>query len=192
MNRIVVFAVIAAFALGLGGRLLLDRLQPSNVGAELGAPFTLTDMNGETITEAAFEGEPTVLFFGFTHCPEICPTAIYDLEAWLEEIGPDGEEVGAYFITVDPERDTPDVLREYLEPQSERVVGISGEPADVLALADAWRVYYSKQPLDGGDYTMNHTTLMYLVDDSGQYFGHISYGEDFDTAVAKLRTLIAS
>lgn len=187
------FALIAVtFALGLGGRLLMEQTNPQAVAADLGAPFSLTDYNGASITQAAFEGQPSVLFFGFTHCPEICPTTVYELESWLIELGPDAEKVNAFFITIDPERDTPEILADYLKPQSDRVVGISGAPDEVFALADAWRVYYNKVPLDDGDYTMDHTTLLYLLNDKGEYHGLIRYGTDYDEAVAKLRELIAS
>lgn len=182
---------VAAVALGLGTRLFYDRMEGGAAGvADLGGAFELVDHDGEAITEAAFEGQPSALFFGFTHCPEICPTTVYEIENWMQSLGPDAEEFRAWFVTIDPERDTPAVLKEYLEYQSDRVTGISGPPEDVLAMADDWRVYHNRVPLEGGDYTMDHTSLVYLLDEDGRYADLIRYGEEHESAVAKIRALL--
>ncbi len=159
---------------------------------DLGGPFSLVDYNGEEITEAAFEGQPSLLFFGFTHCPEICPMTVYEIETWFEEIGSDADQVAAFFVTVDPERDNAEVLSDYLRAQTDRVVGITGPLSDVEAMQKSWRVYSKKVPLEDGDYTVDHTALIYLLDDDGAYWGHINYGSGAEEAIRKLRALIDS
>ena len=161
-----------------------------------GVPFSLVSQNGQPITEKAFTGKPTALFFGFTHCPEVCPTTLYELNGWLEKTDPDGSKLQAYFVTVDPERDTPDMLKQYISNVSDRITGISGPPAEVLDMVKGFRVYYRKVPLDekkpDGDYTMDHTASVFLLDEAGRFRGTIAYGENPDTAVQKLENLIKS
>jgi protein SCO1/2 len=113
-------------------------------GMKIGEPFKLIDHNGDTITEEAFSGKPTAVFFGFTHCPEVCPTTLYELAGWLEALGANGKEINSYFITIDPERDTPQVMKSYVQNFTDRIVGITGSPKDVLKLAKSWHVYWKK------------------------------------------------
>ena len=192
-GRVLLWAGLAGAAavLGLGARFGYDHLESGAAEvADLGGAFELVDHDGAPITEAAFEGQPSALFFGFTHCPEICPTTVYDIETWMQDLGPEADGFRAWFVTVDPERDTPEVLKEYLEYQTDRVTGITGPPEDVRAMADAWRVYHNRVPLEDGDYTMDHTSLVYLLDEDGQYAELIRYGEDRESAVAKIRALL--
>ena len=158
-------------------------------GEPFGAPFTLVDQDGEPITEAAFRGHPSAVFFGFTHCPEVCPTTLFEMDAWLKQLGDEGRDIRAYFVSVDPERDTPEVMKNYVTNVSGRIVGITGEPAKVEAMAKSFGIYWKKVPLDGGDYTMDHTASVLLLKRSGDFFGTIAYEENPDTAVAKLRRL---
>lgn len=187
---VTVAAAILALGAGLGLRQVLDARAPSNVGAELGAPFSLTDQNGATITQAAFEGRPSLLFFGFTHCPEVCPTTVYDMETWYRDLGITNAQLAAYFVTIDPERDTPEFLKDYLEPQSEHVLGITGDPDAVHAMAKSWRVYWQKRPLEGDDYTMDHFASVFVLDAEGKVADLISYQEDPKEAVAKIRKVL--
>ena len=193
-RTLLLVALAAAVAvLGVSTRLFYDRLRSGALGAgtaDLGAPFTLTDDRGQTITEAAFEGHPSLLFFGFTHCPEICPTTVYEMEGWFGALGEDADALRAFFVTVDPERDTPEVLHEYLSFQTDRVTGISGDPDAVRALAKAWRVYFARRDLSDGEYTMDHTSLVYLLDEDGTYAGAIRYGAEPEEAVAQIRALL--
>lgn len=158
----------------------------------LGAPFRLVDHNGEPITEAALAGHPSAVFFGFTHCPEVCPTTLYELSAWFDDLGGVSDDIGVFFVTVDPERDTPELLKAYLSNFSDRFVGITGDPGEVAQLAKAWRVYFKKVPLDDENYTMDHTASIYLVDPGGRFMGTIGYGENRETALLKLKRLAAS
>lgn len=192
-----VAAVAAVAALALGGGVLLrqtlDGRVPAagaSVGVELGAPFALVDQNGDTITEAAFEGRPTLLFFGFTHCPEVCPTTVYDMETWLSDLDVAPSRIGAYFVTVDPERDTPEFLRDYLEPQSDRIIGITGEPEEVWDMARSWRVYWQKRPLGEGDYTLDHYASVFVLDAEGKVADLIAFREDPETAKAKIAAVL--
>jgi protein SCO1/2 len=160
-------------------------------GEVYGAPFTLVDQNGAEITQAAFTGHPTALFFGFTNCPEICPTTLAEMDGWLKQIGDEGKDINAYFISIDPERDTQQVMKDYVGGVSQRIVGITGEPAKVAAMAKAYGIYFKKVELDGGGYTMDHTASVLLLDRRGEFGGTIAYGESADTAIAKLKNLAA-
>ena len=187
--NVLLWALVAVAGLGAGA-LYLRQGGAEGVGAALGGPFEVVDHDGRTVTEADLVGSPTLLFFGFTHCPEICPTTVYEMAGWLDALGPQADDLKAYFATVDPERDTPEMLRDYLTSQTDDVVGLTGTPEQVAGLAKAWRVYYKRVPLEGGDYTMDHFAGVYLLDEDGRYAGLISYGEDHDAAVAKIRELL--
>ncbi|WP_299647043.1 SCO family protein [uncultured Jannaschia sp.] len=192
-SRTILFAAIVAIlalAAGIALRLVLEDRASPVVAAELGAPFELVDQDGAPITEAAFTGRPSLLFFGFTHCPEVCPTTVYEMETWLDDLGAAPEDVGAYFVTVDPERDTVEYLRNYLAPQSDRITGITGEPEAVWDMARSWRVYWQKRPLGEGDYTLDHFASVFVLDAEGRVANLISYGEDPDSAKAKIASVL--
>jgi protein SCO1/2 len=161
-------------------------------GMEIGDPFRLINHNGDVITDAAMSGKPTAVFFGFTHCPEVCPTTLYELASWLDALGDDGKDINSYFITIDPERDTPQVMKSYVENFTDRIVGITGSPKDVLKLAKSWHVYWKKIPLDDDDYTMDHSASIFLVDAKGHFKGTISFGENPEIALQKLKNLASS
>jgi protein SCO1/2 len=184
---------VAVLALGAGfaTRAVMDaRGTVAVTGTQLGAPFELVDHTGAPITEAAFEGRPSLLFFGFTHCPEICPTTVWEMENWLAELGAAQDDIAAFFVTVDPERDTPEFLRDYLEPQSDRVLGITGEPEAVWDMARSWRIYWQKRPLGEGDYTVDHYASVFLLNARGEVVDIIPYGTAHDEAVAKIAAVL--
>lgn len=188
---------VLALSAGLLLRVVWDGRSGTDTGGiatsvDFGAPFSLIDHTGAEITQAAFEGQPTLLFFGFTHCPEICPTTVYDMETWFQDLGAPADDVKAFFVTVDPERDTAKFLADYLEPQTDRVVGITGTPEDVWAMARSWRVYWQKRPLSDGDYTLDHFASIYVLDDEGKLRDKISYGEDPESAKAKIMAAVNS
>lgn len=160
-------------------------------GEPYGAPFALTDQKGAPITEAAFRGHPSVVFFGFTHCPEVCPTTLFELAGWLKTMGDDGKNLNAYFVTVDPERDTPEIMNSYVSNFSDRITGITGDPDKVHAMAKAFGIYWRKVDTGDGDYTMDHTASVLLLNAKGEFAGTIAYGESADTAIAKLKRLAA-
>jgi protein SCO1 len=155
---------------------------------KLGAPFTLQDQTGAVITDAAMSGVPHAVFFGFTHCPEICPTTLFEMSGYLDTLGDAGQNLKVFFVTVDPARDTPEILSTYLSAFP-RVTGITGDEAAINALADSWKVYYKRVPLDDGGYTMDHTASVFLVRADGTLQGTIGYGESPDIALEKLKRL---
>ena len=115
------------------------------------------------------KGHPFLVFFGFTHCPDICPTTLFDISQMMQALGPDADRTGALFITVDPERDTPAVLKDYLSNFDPHLRGLTGDQAAVNAAIKAYRVYAKKVPLENGDYTMDHTAIVYLMDKDGRF-----------------------
>jgi protein SCO1 len=193
--RIVLWVAVLVFA-GILGWMTLALTDGRQQAAEgpFGVPFTLVDQNGKTITEQALRGTPSALFFGFTHCPEVCPTTLFELDGWLKKVDPDGTRLHGYFVTVDPQRDTPEILGQYITNVSSRVLGISGAPDKVAEVIKGFRVYARKVPVDekepDGDYTMDHTASVFLIDARGRFAGTISYGENPGTALQKLDKLM--
>lgn len=158
--------------------------------ARFGGPFSLTRHDGEPITDQDLLGRPHAVFFGFSHCPEVCPTTLFEAAGWKEKLGDRADDFGVYFFTVDPERDTPEFLSEYLEAFDGKITGITGTPEDMTEVMRHYRVYARKVPLDDGDYTMDHSATVYLIDAEGNFTGTISWGEDPDTAFEKVRKLV--
>lgn len=193
--RTVLWIAVAVMA-GVLGWLTMEMTRSSKDMAEapFGVPFQLVAQTGEPITEKAFQDKPTALFFGFTHCPEVCPTTLFELNGWLHQVDPDGTKLNAYFVTVDPERDPPDILNRYITNVSDRVVGISGPADKVGEMVKGFRVYARKVPVDekdpNGDYTMDHTASVFLLNHGGRFAGTISYGENPETAMKKLENLV--
>jgi protein SCO1 len=193
--RVILWAAVVVMA-GVLGWLTYQVTQSDQKIAEapFGVPFQLVDQNGQPITEQAFRGKPTALFFGFTHCPEVCPTTLFELDGWLKQVDPEAKGLQAYFVTVDPERDTPEILGRYISNVTDRVKGIAGDPAEVAEVVKGFRVYAKKIPLDeaqpDGDYTMDHTASIFLLDANGRFKGTIGYGENPETAVKKLENLM--
>ncbi|AOF88268.1 SCO family protein [Sinorhizobium sp. RAC02] len=193
--RLVLWIAVALVAALLGWLTLeMTRNKDQVAGGPFGVPFELVAQDGKPITEKAFTGKPTALFFGFTHCPEVCPTTLFELDGWLAKVDPDGSKLQAYFVTVDPERDTPELIGQYVGNVSKRITGISGAPDKVLEMAKGFRVYYRKVPLDekkpDGDYTMDHSASVFLLDAGGRFIGTIAYGENAEVAEEKLANLI--
>lgn len=159
-----------------------------------GVAFDLVDQTGNSITQAALQEKPTALFFGFTHCPDVCPTTLFELDGWLRKVDPDGTKVNAFFVTVDPERDSADILGQYVANVSDRITGITGDPEDIRKMVKGFNVYSKKVPSDANDpdsdYVMDHTASIFLLHDGGRFKGTISYGENEDVAVKKLKNLL--
>jgi protein SCO1/2 len=155
--------------------------------AAIGGPFRLIDQNGEPFSDTDLRGKSFLVFFGFTHCPDVCPTTLFDISEIMRNLGKDADRTAAVFITVDPERDTPEALKEYLSSFDPHVRGLSGDLANIAAVAKAYRVYYRKVPLEGGDYTMDHTAIVYLMDKEGQFVSPFNMRRTADVAAAELR-----
>jgi protein SCO1 len=155
--------------------------------AAIGGPFQLTDQSGQPVTEKNMQGHPTLIFFGFTHCPDVCPTALFDISEVLRALGKDGDRVNAYFISVDPERDTSKEMKDYLSSFDPRLKGLTGSPEDVAKVVSAYRVYARKVPLKDGDYTMDHTALIYLMDRDGKFVSPFNLKRTPQEAAADLK-----
>ena len=186
------WVAVVALAVVAGTGAVLLRQQPPAAGDGFGtAQFDLVDQHGNPVDETVFVGHPSALFFGFTHCPEVCPTTMAEMSAWFDALGEEGADLRAYFVSIDPVRDTPEVLGDYVSWVSDRITGITGDADQIDRLADAWGVFYEKVPLEGDDYTMDHTASVFLLDAKGQFQGTIAYREDMETALGKLRNLLA-
>lgn len=159
--------------------------------ATVGGPFTLTGTDGKAVTEQSFLGKPTAYFFGFTFCPEVCPTTLYELTGRIKELGAEADRLNFVFVSVDSGRDGPDEMKSYLTAFDERIVGLTGNEAQIAAAAKAFRVYYKRVPVEGGDYTMDHTASVLLMDSKGGFFGTVAYEEAPDVMLAKLKRLAA-
>ena len=166
--------IIAAFAGSLVVGLMimlyaLGGLRSATGPAAIGGPFQLADQAGQTVTEKNLQGKPTLIFFGFTHCPDVCPTALFEMSEILRAMGGDAKRMNAFFVSVDPERDTPPIMKDYLSSFDPHLKGLTGEPAAVTKVLSAYRIYARKVPLKDGDYTMDHTALIYLMDRDGNF-----------------------
>jgi protein SCO1/2 len=183
-------AFLAGLVLCLGVLLIVSGRMWAPVAqqvASVGGPFRLIDQHGRTVTDQDLKGRPFLVFFGFTHCPDICPSALFEISEIMRTLGRDAERVGALFVTVDPERDTPSVLKDYLSSFDPHVTGLTGDPAEVAAVAKAYRVYFKKVPLDQGGYTMDHTAIVYLMDKQGRFVSPFNLKRGTEAAAADLR-----
>ena len=178
---------LAFIASGLYGYTTLTRSGSTGIGT---GSYVLETAEGEVFSRDSLKGQPTMLFFGYTHCPDVCPTTMAELVGWYETLGEAAKDLRAYFVTVDPERDSADVIREYVS-WTGHVQGVTGSRAETDKAIAAWRVFAEKVPGRDGHYTMNHTASVFLVDATGNFAGTISYEEDATTAVAKIRKLLA-
>jgi protein SCO1 len=155
-------------------------------------PINLIDQRGRTVTQKDFIGKPSLIFFGFTNCPSICPTALAEIAARMDDLGPLAERLNVIFVTADPERDTPEILREYLGSFDSRIVGLTGGVADVTAMAQSIGAAFRKVPLAGGGYTVDHSGHAFLMDRNWRRSGFLilEQGAQPKRAVAKLQELI--
>jgi protein SCO1 len=186
--------MLAAFAAGLASVfaviLFVSGREPGAMvtpSVAVGGPFRLVDQTGRTVTEQDFRGHPFLVFFGYTHCPDVCPTTLFDVSEILGKLGPDAGRVAALFVTVDPERDTPAALKDYLSSFNPRLIGLTGDPAAIAAIAKEYRVYLRKVPGENGEYTMDHTALVYLMDKDGKFVAPFSLKRKPEEAAADLR-----
>jgi protein SCO1/2 len=186
--------VLAAFLTGLvvslGAILIVSgRLSTASgpQAAAIGGAFRLIDQNGRTVTDQDLKGEPSLVFFGFTHCPDICPTTLFDISEVMHALGPDADRAHAVFITVDPERDTQPAMKDYLSSFDPHLAGLTGGLDAITAVAKEYRVYFKKVPLDNGDYTMDHTAIVYLMDKQGRFVSPFSLKRPPEASAAELR-----
>jgi protein SCO1/2 len=184
--------VFAAFAASLAVGLLVvlwlaGGFRGVTAPASIGGPFRLTDQAGQTVTEKSLQGRPSLIFFGYTHCPDVCPTSLFEMSEVLRAMGKDADRVNALFITVDPERDTPAVMKNYLSSFDPHLKGLTGAPDAVAKVLSEYRVYARKIPLKDGDYTMDHTALIYLMDRDGHFVAPFNLKQTPEAAAADLK-----
>jgi protein SCO1 len=157
----------------------------------IGGPFSLIDDTGAPVTEKALAGKPSAIYFGYTFCPEVCPTTLLDLSHWIQKLGPDADRLNYVFVTIDPERDTVKLLHTYLSSFDKHIRGFTSTPEQIAEIAREYRVYYQKIPTDDGGYAMDHSAIIYLMGPNGKFVTLIAYQEDDTSALAKLKSLAA-
>jgi cytochrome oxidase Cu insertion factor (SCO1/SenC/PrrC family) len=157
----------------------------------IGGPFALTDHTGNARTEADFRGKLMLVYFGFTYCPDVCPTDLQNIGLALDKLGELGERVQPLFITVDPARDTVEHLKDYVPIFHPRLIGLTGDAAAIQAAAAAYRVYYAQVPLKNDDYTVDHSSFMYLIGPDGKYLGFFPPGTDAGRLAEALRSYLS-
>jgi protein SCO1/2 len=157
--------------------------------AIVGGPFELTAHDGTRFSSRNLAGRPYALFFGFTNCPDVCPTTLLELTNAMSELGPDADKLRVLYVTVDPERDTQAFLKDYMQNFDKRFIGLTGTPDEIAAVAKSFRAVYRRVPTSGG-YTMDHTATVYLMNAAGELAGTLSYQEDQKIQIAKLRRLV--
>lgn len=186
--RTILWVLVVVVIIAAGGLYL--SVKPSGGGFG-GGTYALETGAGQPFTQTSLAGAPTMLFFGYTHCPDVCPTTLSEMASWFEQLGAAGKSLRGVFVSVDPERDTPAVINDYVHAVSDRIIGVTGPPAEIDKIENAWAIYAKKVPLKDGDYSMDHTATVFLLDSKGQFQGTIAYQEDSATALEKLKTLIA-
>jgi protein SCO1 len=194
---ILAMAATAIAALGLGA--LWPALQRGGQAEQtlahpldgIGGPFRLMNDRGEAVTEATLKGKPTLIFFGFTHCPDVCPTALFEMSERMKALGSDADRLNHVFVSVDPGRDGPEQLALYLQSFDPRIRGLTGTEEQIAGIIKAYKVYARRVPLEGGGYTMDHTASIYGADAQGRVRLLIDHQESREMALAKIRRLIA-
>jgi protein SCO1/2 len=192
--RIAAWISVAVFAVVAGAVYLLQptfgvMTRQLPLAASIGGPFELTTHDGKRLSSTELRGTPFALFFGFTHCPDVCPTTMLELSNAIKALGPDADRMRFFFVSVDPERDAPEQLKVYLSNFDARIIGLVGTPTEIAAVAKAYRAIYEKVPTKDG-FTYNHTALVYLMGPDGRLAGTLNYQESEDARLKKLRRLL--
>jgi protein SCO1 len=185
-------AAVAGFAaVALSTAYIVSKHQagPGVAVASVGGPFELVDDGGAAVTDRTLAGKPSVMYFGYTYCPDVCPTTLLDMSRWIKKLGPEADKLNYVFVTVDPERDTPQLMHSYLSSFDHHIRGFTGTAEQVAKIAREYRVYFKRVPTDDGGYLMDHSAVVYLMGASGNLVGVIPYQEDDATALTKLRKL---
>ncbi len=188
INRITLYSAIAVFALigGLSAWQIVSQPSPavrSSGQALIGGPFELTRHDGKRITDRDLKGSHSLVFFGYTFCPDVCPAGLQVMSAALDKLGTKADGIQPVFVTIDPERDTAKVLGEYIEHFHPRMIGLTGSAEDIAKAAKAYRVYYKKAAGEAGDedYLMDHSSIFYLMGPDGEFVKHFGYTTDVDS-----------
>jgi cytochrome oxidase Cu insertion factor (SCO1/SenC/PrrC family) len=185
--------ILAAFAIGALALTQWPTKGPIGSGTALiGGPFTMVNQKGETVTNKSFDGHYTIYFFGYTFCPDVCPTELQVLTAALKELGPDAAKITPVFVSIDPERDTPKIIGEYVSNFDSRFVGLTGSPEQLANMARAFHVYYKKEanPKDAQNYGMDHPSILYLMGPDGKFAKHFPYTTDAKALALELKSVL--
>jgi protein SCO1/2 len=187
-----ILLVLAAFVAGLVVFLAVFLYATGNLGSRsgsaIGGPFNLIDQTGKPISDVDMKGKPFLVFFGYTHCPDICPTTLFDISEVMRALGPDADRASALFISVDPDRDTPAVLKDYLSSFDPHVRGATGKQGELDKVEKAYRVYAKKVPTGkDGDYSMDHSAIVYLMDKDGRFVAPFRLDRKPEESAAELR-----
>ena len=174
--------LVGLIGLGVGFFAFKPAPVVQTTAALVGGPFALTDENGQPFTDQNLKGRPFLVFFGFTHCPDVCPTKLFEISQALTIVEKEKPDIAALFISVDPERDTPDIMKRYLSSFNPRIKGLTGDQAAIDNVVKAYRAYAKKVPQDTG-YTMDHTAVVYLMNENGEFVTSLNMGQR-DTEVA--------
>lgn len=192
--RIKLLAAALAALIAVAGALawFSGSFRTNNSGgiANIGGPFTLASAKGGEVSSESLKGKPYALFFGFTHCPEVCPTTLYEMSSTLAKLGDDAKDFRVFFITVDPERDTLAAMKDYVANFDARMEALVPTPDQLQQIARDFRVYFAKVPTSDGGYTMDHTATIFLMNAEGHFAGTIAFGEAPEMREAKLRRLL--
>jgi cytochrome oxidase Cu insertion factor (SCO1/SenC/PrrC family) len=158
--------------------------------ALVGGPFALQDPAGKTVTDADFRGRTLLVFFGYTYCPDVCPATLQVIAAALDKLGPRADRIAPLFISVDPERDTPQKMGEYVQSFSPRIIGLTGTPTQIDAVKKAYRAFAQKAGT-GSDYTVDHSAIIYVMGPDGSYLAHFTPATSVDQMAARLGELVS-
>jgi len=186
-----VLVVAAGVLLALGLRETPRGAAGTALASAIGGPFRLIDQNGKPFTDADLKGKWHLVFFGYTHCPDACPTALNEMSLALDRLGVKRHEVQVVFITVDPERDTPETLKSYVQSFDAPIVALTGSPQDVAQAAKGYRVFYAKHPRGDGDYDMDHSAVIYVMNPEGRFTATFTPDSSADAIVQRLQKLIS-
>ena len=187
-------AVALAAGIGLAAWFGDNKTAPpeaTDYASTVGGPFELTAPDGSTVTDKTLAGKPFAIFFGFTRCPDVCPTTLSRLAQLRKRMGEDGDKFDIVFVSVDPEHDTPEDIGNYVALFGTPIIGLTGTDEQIARIVKAYHVFYRKIPVEGGDYTIDHTAAVYLMDRSGKLQSIIDHQESADTSLDKLKRLVA-
>ena len=194
---VLVAALLAGFMILAAGAIVALTLRGSPQGAggtllsaAIGGPFKLVDQNGHTVTNTDLEGKWLLVYFGYTHCPDACPTALNNIALALRDLGAEKKEVRPVFITVDPERDTSQAMKDYVSAFGAPILALTGSDAAIAQAAREYRVYYAKHPEAGGDYSMDHSSIIYVMDPKGRFTASFTGEDPPEQIAARLKKLV--
>ncbi|MBV1707331.1 MAG: SCO family protein [Hyphomicrobiales bacterium] len=190
-RRLVRLGILALIVLAAATGLVLLRPAPRQAETGLGGPFVLETGEAKPFNASQLAGKPYIIFFGYTHCPDVCPATLTELASDIKILGKDADKMNYVFVTIDPARDTPAVMQAYVRSFDPRIIGLTGTAAQIATIAREWHVFYRKQPGSGKDYTMEHSATAYLMDARGSFAGFFNFQDKPAAQMAKIRAVLA-